>query len=415
MDYNNITKKAENFVTDLFEKNKHDALLFHNSEHTKTVVARAKEIASQYELSEREQAILFIAAWFHDTGHLFVEPAMHEVKSIELMKGFFSRHVIEDADLIAPIENCILATRIPRDPKTLPEQIICDADTYHLGTKDFKTTNKQLKKEYTLRKLISPKTNWNKKSLEFLESHQYYTPYCQGLLEEGKRKNIERLREKAIKNEAEEAAMIPEPEKTESKESKDPRADKNNANLLNKGIQTMLRLTSDNHLELSGMADGKANILISVNAIIISVILSVLLRRLEVDTYLTIPTIIFLLFSLTTIVIAILATRPKISGGRFSKEDILNKKTNLLFFGNFHKASLKEYEWGMREMMKDQDYLYGALIKDIYYLGVVLGKKYKLIRMAYFVFMVGIIISVLAFTLAVIFKGGSANSSAMPL
>jgi hypothetical protein len=415
MDYRNLTKKAEHFVTDLFEKNKHETLLFHSYEHTKTVVARAKEITSQYELSEREQAILFIAAWFHDTGHLFVEPAVHELKSIELMKSFFSKYVTEDEDLIAPIENCILATRMPRHPKTLPEQIICDADTYHLGTKDFKTTNKQLKKEYTLRKLVSPNTNWNKKSLEFLESHQYYTPYCQGLLEEGKRKNIERLREKTIKNEAEEAAVIPEPEKTESKESKDPKADKNNANLLNKGIQTMLRLTSDNHLELSGMADGKANILISVNAIIISVILSVLLRRLEVDTYLTIPTIIFLLFSLTTIVIAILATRPKISGGRFSKEDILNKKTNLLFFGNFHKASLKEYEWGMREMMKDQDYLYGALIKDIYYLGVVLGKKYKLIRMAYFVFMVGIIISVLAFTIAVMFKGESANSSAMPL
>jgi predicted metal-dependent HD superfamily phosphohydrolase len=412
MDYRNLTKKAEQFVTDLFEKNKHDTLLFHNHEHTKTVVARAKEIASQYELSEREQAILIIAAWFHDTGHLFVEPAVHEVKSIELMKGFFSKYVTEAEDFIPPIEDCILATRIPRQPKTLIEEIICDADTYHLGTKDFKTTNKQLKKEYIQRKLVSPNTNWNKKSLEFLESHKYYTPYCQGLLEEGKRKNIERLRDKTIKDEVEEID-IPEPEKAEAK---DPKTEKNNANLLNKGIQTMLRLTSDNHLELSGMADGKANILISVNAIIISVILSVLLRRLEVDTHLTIPTIIFLLFSLTTIVIAILATRPKISGGRFSKEDILNKKTNLLFFGNFHKASLKEYEWGMREMMKDQDYLYGALIKDIYYLGVVLGKKYKLIRIAYFVFMVGIIISVMAFTLAVILnRGGTDNSTAMPL
>jgi hypothetical protein len=212
-----------------------------------------------------------------------------------------------------------------------------------------------------------------------------------------------------MKNEME----APEPVKSDTKETK---ADKNNANLLNKGIQTMLRLTSDNHLQLSNMADGKANILISVNAIIISVILSVLLRRLEVDTHLTIPTVIFLLFSLTTIVLAILATRPKVSGGRFSKSDILNKKTNLLFFGNFHKATLQEYEWGMREMMKDQDYLYGALIKDIYYLGVVLGKKYKLLRLAYFVFMIGIIISVVAFTLAVALnKGGTSNSTAMPL
>jgi hypothetical protein len=164
------------------------------------------------------------------------------------------------------------------------------------------------------------------------------------------------------------------------------------------------------------MADRKANILISVNAIIISVILSVLLRRHDVDTYLTIPTITFLVFSLITIVIAILATLPKVSGGRFSKEDILHKKTNLLFFGNFHKATLQEYEWGMQEMMKDQEYLYGALIKDIYYLGVILGKKYKFLRIAYYIFMIGIIISVLAFALAVaVNKSGSpANSAPMP-
>lgn len=412
MDYHNISKKAESFVTDIFEKNKQETLFFHNLEHTKAVVARAKEIATQYELDEKDLAIIYTAAWFHDTGHLFVEPAMHEVKSIELMKNFFSRLVTENEELTAPIESCILATRMPRDPKTLNEKIICDADTYHLGTKGFKETNKQLKKEYIQRKLISPNTNWNEKSLEFLEAHQYYTPYCQALLEEGKQKNIQKLREKILKT-APEEQTIPEPEKTEEKNSKEL---KQKSNYLNKGIQTMLRLTSDNHLELSNMADGKANILISVNAIIISVILTVLLRRLEVDTHLIIPTVIFLIFSLTTIVISILATRPKISGGRFSKEDILNKKTNLLFFGNFHKATLQEYEWGMREMMKDEDYLYGALINDIYQLGVVLGKKYKLIRLAYFFFMVGIIISVLAFTLAVILNsGGSSNSTAMPL
>jgi hypothetical protein len=182
--------------------------------------------------------------------------------------------------------------------------------------------------------------------------------------------------------------------------TKQKKTDGTTQKLLSRGIQTMLRLTSDNHLELSGMADGKANILISVNAIIISVILSVLVRRLDTDTYLIVPTIIFLSFSVITIVVAILVTRPKITQGRFSREDIMNKKTNLLFFGNFHKASLEEYEWGMSSMMRDQDYLYGALVKDIHQLGVVLGRKYKLLRIAYNVFMAGIIISVIAFAVA---------------
>jgi len=412
MDYINIPKKAENFVRELFAKNAHQPLVYHNLEHTTNVVDRAREIAAQYELTEMDHVILFTAAWFHDTGHLFVDPAMHEIKSVELMKGFMSGYSIDDANLIQSIENCILATRMVHTPENIVEQIIRDADTYHLGTKDFKNTNKKIRKEYILRKLHSPHAYWNRKSLEFLESHTYHTQYCQTLLEEGKQRNMQKLRKKAMEEELEDI-HIPV---AETKNSENDKESNRKNSLLNKGIQTMLRLTSDNHLELSNMADGKANILISVNAIIISVILSVLLRRLEVDTHLTIPTIIFLLFSLTTIVISILATRPKISSGRFSREDILNKKTNLLFFGNFHKASLKEYEWGMREMMKDQDYLYGALINDIYHLGVVLGRKYKLIRSAYFVFMIGIIISVLAFALAVLLnRGGTANSTAMPL
>ena len=152
MIYTDISQKAENFVMGLFEKNKQEALLFHNLEHTRSVVARAKEIASQYELSEKDQAILYISAWFHDTGHLFVEPAMHEVKSIELMKTFFAGQATnEEEDLLSPVEKCILATRIPGNPKTLPEQIICDADTYHVCTKDFKDLNKRLRKEYIRR------------------------------------------------------------------------------------------------------------------------------------------------------------------------------------------------------------------------------------------------------------------------
>ncbi|HEX6914019.1 MAG TPA: Pycsar system effector family protein, partial [Chitinophagaceae bacterium] len=89
---------------------------------------------------------------------------------------------------------------------------------------------------------------------------------------------------------------------------------------------------------------------------------------------------------------------------------------------NFHRAPLEQYENAMRTMMGDSDYLYGSLIKDIYALGVVLGRKYKLIRLAYNVFMIGIIVSVLAFGIAVYLHNMHAgsttpagNSATMPL
>jgi hypothetical protein len=122
-----------------------------------------------------------------------------------------------------------------------------------------------------------------------------------------------------------------------------------------------------------------------------------------------------LVVALATIVISIIATRPKISGGTFTSQDILDKKTNLLFFGNFHKASYEEYNDAMRKMMSDTDYLYGSLIKDIYTLGVVLGRKYKLVRLAYNIFMIGIIVSVAAFALAVmLFQTPSVTATVTP-
>ena len=143
----------------------------------------------------------------------------------------------------------------------------------------------------------------------------------------------------------------------------------------------------------------KANILLSVNAIIISVALSNLLPKLDnpSNDYLIYPTLVFMGFTVICIVLSVLATRPNVTKGQFTKEDVANKKVNLLFFGNFHQMKLNEFEWAMEEMMKDKDYLYGSLTKDLYFLGLVLNRKYNLLRVTYNVFVIGIVISVIAF------------------
>ncbi len=151
------------------------------------------------------------------------------------------------------------------------------------------------------------------------------------------------------------------------------------------------------------MADNKASIMITTTSIIISVLLSVLLRKLEDNRYLTVPVILLLTVCVVTMVFAILATRPSIPPGTFTQKDIEDKKVNLLFFGNFYRMRLEEYDRGMREMMNDREFLYGSLTRDVYSQGVVLGRKYNLLRIGYNVFMFGIVISVLAFVIATIF------------
>ncbi len=401
MAMNSIYKTAEDYVKNLFEKHPNSKLVFHNLQHTESVVHKTNEIAAHYNLSDPQMLTLYIAAWFHDTGHLYT-PGFHghEEKSVEIMKEFMHKYDEADKELVPEIEACIIATKMPRNPKDLLQEILCDADVYHLGTKEFKKANQRVFEEYNLRVEKISEHEWAAKSMEVLKDIHFYTTYCKDLLDEKRKENMKKIKKKIKENNKEDDLTI---------------SDANS--LTTKGIQTMLRLTSENHLKLSDMADHKANILISVNSIIISVILGVLLRKLEEEPALIIPTIFFLLVAVVTIVLSILATRPKVSRGNFSEQDVLDKKTNLLFFGNFYKVPFEKYDAAMRRMMKDPDYLYGSLIKDIYMLGVVLGRKYRLIRIAYYIFMIGLVISVAAFAIAVLFfnktqtvTGGSTSS-----
>ncbi len=404
--YQSLVARVAAHVEGLFGAASRPDLVYHDLAHTKNVVARAAEIAQASDVSPRDSAMLQVAAWFHDVGHLEGEAAGHEERSIAAMRSFFEKETAPDEAFADDVAGCIEATKVPQTPKTPLQEMMCDADTYHFGTPEFKETNKQVKEEFTLRGHPEWTKKWSERTVNILESHRFFTDYASGHLQEGKEDNLKKWRKKAEKKKDDD-----DKDKDGEHSKADDKAEKKKEdNLITRGIQTSLRLASENHLKLSDMADGKANILISVNSIIIGVILSVLLRRLEVDTYLTVPTMIFLASSVGTIVIAILATLPKVSGGRFSREDVVRQRTNLLFFGNFHRSTLSDYSWAMDRLMRDKDYIYSTLIKDIYFLGVVLGKKYRLIRLAYYVFMIGLLVSVIAFVWAIVGNQPAAGS-----
>jgi len=215
----------------------------------------------------------------------------------------------------------------------------------------------------------------------------------------GKSKNLAQLLKAKQKINDENLKFIQKKEVLDFKKSKE--------NLPERGVETMFRVTLKNHITLSDIADTKANILLSVNAIIVSLVLSNLVSKLDnaSNAYLIWPTVIFVLFTVASMILSVLATRPNVTSGKFTKEDVANKKVNLLFFGNFHKMSLEDFEWAMGEMMQDKDYLYSSMKKDLYFLGKVLDRKYKILRLTYTVFMIGIIISVLAFAIAFKFFG----------
>lgn len=373
-----------------------ETFTYHNLKHTTAVAEAAEEIGRQSTLSNDDLENVLIAAWLHDTGYE-KDREHHEECSANtattLLESWGASH-----DKVKKVQNLIAATRMPQNPQNLAEQVLCDADLYHLSKKDLFECAQQIRSEIETFKNIKFESDkeWGEYNLKFLKSHSYFTLYGRQVLEERKKKNIKKL--KKMLNPKVDEHYVKDLEKELGKLQK--KLDKKvNPD---RGIETMFRVTSENHITLSGMADTKSNIMISINSIILSVIISVLFRKLEEFPNLLIPTLMLVATCLITIVFAILATRPNISSGKFTREDIKEKRTNLLFFGNFHGMELNNYDWGMREMMKDADYLYGSLIKDIYFNGRVLARKYKLLRWSYSIFMFGFVASIIGFTIALL-------------
>jgi predicted metal-dependent HD superfamily phosphohydrolase len=187
-----VLNRVKIFVTELFSRRTLSFLKYHNLRHTETVVDRANEMATHYEIDDIEKFCLISAAWFHDTGHLFNELTDHEKTGSDLMTSFLMSFFI-DENLISKISGCIYATKIPSDPKTLIEKIICDADTYHFGTKEFRLTDPMVYEEMEERLHVHIENKVNK-SIRLLESHRFFTDYCQNLLNKGKQENIDFLK-----------------------------------------------------------------------------------------------------------------------------------------------------------------------------------------------------------------------------
>ncbi len=161
-----------------------------------------------------------------------------------------------------------------------------------------------------------------------------------------------------------------------------------------RGIETMFRTSYRVQQDLVGIADAKANIMISVNGLIISIILAAVSPRIGGLPLLVLPTSILLIGCVTALVYAVLAARPRVSNVPITLEKIERNEANILFFGHFVKLSESDYMQGMRDLMESQDLLYFNMVRDLYGLGQVLDKKFRLLRISYTVFMFALVVGV---------------------
>lgn len=394
-----LLEKTDNYISQLFDNELPKTCIYHNYVHTKRVLKSTQEIIdnSEENLKDEEKLILQLGALLHDIGYVDGTKE-HEARSAQMAETFLKGEGVDD-HIISEVKKVILATDMRVEPETYLEKVLRDADASHFAKDYFPEASEYLRQELKIKNIkeYTPE-EWTKANIEmFTIKHKYYTTYAQENWKPKKDSNLNDLtkaRKKAKKARKKEKIKM---------ELKDASPEK--------GIQSMYRIALRNHIKLSDIADTKANILLSVNAIVISLALATLIPKLENESnaHLIYPTAVFVLFAMISMVMSIIATRPNVTRGEFDKEDVRQKKVNLLFFGNFHKMKLEDYEWAIGEMLQDKEYIYSALTKDLYFLGVVLDRKYKLLRMTYNVFMIGIIISVITFAVFFIYRDKAAT------
>jgi predicted metal-dependent HD superfamily phosphohydrolase len=188
-DFMHLLRQSEAFVRILFAEQLPKQYLFHNIAHTEEVVHYAQEIGAGVGLDAYEQALVALAAWFHDAGYAYTYHS-HEQQSVEIMRAFVLRELettsahrstIRTAahDIITRVSGCIMATQMPQQPHNLLEQVLCDADLANLGTEGFLNQTERLRSEIEWYSGVAfTDAEWYTHSLTFCLHHRYHTEYA---------------------------------------------------------------------------------------------------------------------------------------------------------------------------------------------------------------------------------------------
>ncbi len=374
-----VCSKAEHFVITLLRDNLGEDHVFHSLAHTLSVRDAALVIGKKEGLNETEMEVLELAALFHDTG--FVEKYLDHESASQRIAREFLYSLQYPADRLEMVVQAIASTNLGQSPSNLLEQTLRDADMSHLGSPHYAEYLKALRREWAVflqQQYADPE--WLRLNLEFLKGQVFYTPGAWSLFGAQRDENLKEIKKKVKKlqknpDEKKEPVLIQE----------------------NRSAQMMFKAALRNHIDLSSLADNKANMMLSVNALIITIVVPLTADRVQNTPNLVFPLGVLLLSCLTSMVFATLATRPIRMSGYTSIETIKQKKSNLFFFGNFFRMDFEEYKSGVELILRESDFLEDTIQRDLFFLGKSLGTKYQYLRVCYTIFMWGILATVILF------------------
>lgn len=163
-----------------------------------------------------------------------------------------------------------------------------------------------------------------------------------------------------------------------------------------RGIDTLLRNAYRSQLDMLALAATKANIMISLNGLLMSMLVISSTQLVSIDGVFVIPVAVFLVTCAAAITFAVFAARPNISQSKYGYNDFMRDDARLMVFEEFSDLRESEYLDAMTELLKDPARTYRSMLSHIHDLGVTADKKYQHLYYSYTVFMAGTIATVLS-------------------
>ncbi len=388
-----IVNDAEKFVVQLLESGLTPDHRYHHLDHSLFAKEAVLQLGEKYHLEDSDMEALALAALFHDTGFIKTFEG-HEEVSIEIATEFLKERNYPTEQL-EKVVSCIDTTKMGVVPLTLLQKIMKDGDFNDFGEETYEDKAINLRHEWEVFKGVKmTDEEWLENNWAFWSNHKFYTGEAQVMFGKAKRQNLKKLQKTVEK---------------QSKKKKKELTISEGSSILsgNRTAQMIFKTTLRNHIDLTAIADNKANMMLSISALIITITMPMLAGNIKGNTYLLVPISVLLVTCLLSIIFATLATRPVQTSGITDLSKIQEGKTNLFFYGNFYKMGLEEYKDGIREVSASDDILDNSVVMDLYFLGKALGQKFHLLRLCYSVFMIGMTLTVLAFAVSFMMAGNA--------
>ena len=379
-----LLRDVERYVRGLLNEELPAAYLFNNLDRTLERVYQGGRFADALALSEEEREVLLLALWFRGAGFTRDGEAPLAA-SADIAAEWLSQCQV-DPDIIERVGALIRRSAPERQPETRLDKVMRDVVWSFLGQKSFFGLSNLLRLEReSLEGRSYTSHEWQQRMRDRLVNSNYYTEYGRSEFLNRKVKNIAKQRKNLIKAEQ---------NRIRRQTGKD----------FGRGVDTVYRVAFRNHINLSRIADGKANMIITINTAVLSAGITIgtltmtsssWMQDLTQNWPLLLPVVVLMISSLAAVVFAVFSAIPKVSSAAFSEEELENHQVSMLYFGNFLQLREPTFVRYLRELKRDQEILYDDLSRDLYTLGVVLQKKYRLLTIAYRIFVIGLVLSLL--------------------